>query len=56
VPVEERAWLPLIAEKDGEKVYAVCGVEISQEIRITEETRNSFYIILQKKQGEKIWQ
>ena len=49
IPTEERAHLPLIAEKDTKTVYAVCGVEISQKIKITEETRNSFYIILQKK-------
>lgn len=48
-PTKERAFLPLIAEKDGKEVFAVCGVEISERVKITEETQSVFYIILQKK-------
>ena len=47
-PVEERAFLPLIAEEDGE-VYAVCGVEISEKIKVDERTENVGYILLKKK-------
>ena len=50
IPVSERAWLPLIAEKDGNEVLAVCGVEISERVKITEETQNVLYITLQKKE------
>lgn len=47
----ERAWLPLIAEKDGKEVFAVCGVEISERVKITKETKNVLYITLQKKES-----
>ena len=46
-PVSERAYLPLIAEESGE-VYAVCGVEISEKIKITAETKRRLYIAIQK--------
>ena len=49
IPVSERAVLPLIAEKDGSEVFAVCGVEISQQVKITEETQCVLYITLTKK-------
>lgn len=52
IPVKERAFLPLIAEKDGSEVFAVCGVEISERVKITEETQSVLYIILTHK-GEK---
>ena len=43
-----REYLPLIAEPSGE-VYAVCGVEISEKIKVDEKTNNLLYIqILQK--------
>lgn len=49
IPPKERACLPLIAEKDGNKVFVVCGVEIAETIKITEETKRIAYIKIQKK-------
>ena len=49
IPVEEREWLPLIAEKDTNEVYVVCGVEISDKVKVEEETKKIIYIHLQKK-------
>ena len=49
-PVKERGYLPLIAEESGE-VYVVCGVEISEKVKITAETNHPLYIHLYK--GEK---
>ena len=49
VPVQERAYVPLIAQEQGNKVYAVCGIEISQQLKINQETKKIFYILLQKK-------
>ena len=49
IPVDEREYLPLIAEKDGSEVYAVCGVEISERVKVTETTKETLYLILQKK-------
>ena len=48
IPVEERGYIPLIAGKDGE-VYAICGVEISEKVKITENTKKTLYITLQKR-------
>ena len=48
IPVEERAWLPILAGEDGE-VYAVCGVEICEKIKVTENTVNTLYIHIKKK-------
>ncbi len=50
IPCSEREYLPLIA-KDKE-VYAVCGVEISEKIKITESTKKVLYIQLRKKKKE----
>ena len=47
-PVAERAYLPLIAEENGE-VYAVCGVEISEKVKVTEETKKTLYVAIEKK-------
>ena len=49
IPVEEREWLPLIA--DGATVLAVCGVEISEKVKVDAETREEAYIYLRKKNG-----
>ena len=49
IPVEEREWLPLIAEKDSGVVYAVCGVEIADEVKITEETERVVYVAVKRK-------
>lgn len=45
-PVAERAYLPLIA--DGDEVYVVCGVEISDKVKVTAETKIPLYISIQK--------
>ncbi len=50
IPCKERGYLPLIA-KDKE-VYAVCGVEISEKVKITESTKTVLYIQLRKKKKE----
>lgn len=49
IPVEERAYLPLIAEQNGEEVYAVCGVEISEKIKVDENTKTVLYIGVRRK-------
>ncbi|MBO5240382.1 MAG: tRNA lysidine(34) synthetase TilS [Clostridia bacterium] len=49
IPAKERAFLPLITEKDGSEVLVVCGVEISERVKITEETQSVLYITLQRK-------
>ena len=46
IDVEKRDYLPLIAEKDSTKVYAVCGVEISEKVKVTEKTKNILYIMV----------
>lgn len=43
IPVRLRKRIPLIA--DGNNVLAVCGVEISDGIKITEETQKIYYLI-----------
>ena len=48
IPPKERAYLPLIAEETGE-VHAICGVEISQKIKVDESTRRVLYIAIRKK-------
>ena len=48
-PVAERAHLPLIAEEEGGEVYVVCGVEISEKVKITPNTKNILYISIRKK-------
>lgn len=48
IPVEERAFLPLIADERGGEVYVICGVEISQSVKVTTATANVLYITLQK--------
>lgn len=49
IPPKERAFLPLIASATGTTVYVVCGVEIAETLKITEETKNVLYITTQKK-------
>ncbi len=49
IPVKERGYLPLIAEKVGNRVYAVCGEEIADFIKVTKTTQRVVYMILQKK-------
>ncbi len=47
-PVVERAYLPLIAEPNGE-VYAVCGVEISEKVKVDDNTKEILYIAVKRK-------
>ena len=47
-PVAEREYLPLIAEENGE-VYVVCGVEISEKVKVTADTKSPLYISIGKK-------
>ena len=48
IRVDERAYLPLIAQESGNKVFVVCGVEIADEVKITDETKQILYIRLEK--------
>ena len=50
VDKKDRYLLPLIASKDTGEVYAVCGVEIAERIKITETTQNAVYIITKEKE------
>lgn len=43
IPVEQRD-MPLLAELNGDTVYAVCGVEIAEEVKITKDTKTTVYI------------
>ena len=45
IPVDLRGELPLIAQKDGGEVYAVCGVEISEKVKVTAESSRVIYLI-----------
>ena len=46
IPVRVRGRIPLIA--DGQNVLAICGVEISDGIKITKETQKIYYLICDK--------
>lgn len=50
VPVFEREYLPLIADGAGKEVYAVCGVEISEKVKVDLDTEKVFYIAIQRKE------
>ncbi len=52
IPPKERGYLPLIAEESG-RVYAVCGVEISDSVKVDENTKNLLYIVTKEKQNGK---
>ena len=47
IPCAERDGLPVLAK--GSRVFAVLGVEIADEIKVTEETKRTAYIALQRK-------
>ena len=49
IPAKEREYLPLIADKESGEVYAVCGVEISEKIKVDNATKKVLYITLQKR-------
>lgn len=51
ISVKERSYLPLIASSETGEVYAVCGVEIADKIKTTEDTKSVLYIVLQKEKG-----
>lgn len=46
LPAEEREYLPLLAV--GNEIYAVCGVEISEKLRVDEHTIHRVYLALYK--------
>ena len=48
IAMEERDFLPLLAQADGNRVYAVCGVEIAEQIKVDENTKTKRYLILQR--------
>ena len=50
IDTKDRYVLPLIASKNTSEVYIVCGVEIAQQIKITETTQNAVYIITKEKE------
>lgn len=52
-PVFERAALPLIASGYNSEVYAVCGVEISERVKVTEDTQCVLYITIRNKEKDK---
>lgn len=45
---EERGWLPLVADRDSGVVYVVCGVEIADEVKVDENTKQKLYIRIEK--------
>ncbi len=47
IPVKARAGLPLLAEKESGRVYAVCGVEISETVKV-DEGGTPTYVYLRK--------
>lgn len=47
IPVAEREYLPLIAV--GDEVYALCGVEISEKVKVDENTKKILYITIRKR-------
>lgn len=48
IPAGAREKIPLIAKKKSNEILAVIGTEISEEIKITPETREIAYIVLLK--------
>ena len=48
IPVEARD-VPLIAEENGNIVYAIFGVEISEEVKINEKTQTTVYLSVKDK-------
>ena len=43
IPLRLRGGIPLIA--DGGEILAVCGYEISDKIKVTDETRQTVYAV-----------
>ena len=51
IPVENRD-MPLLTDANGSTVYAVCGVEIADDVKVTDQTKKTVYIAV-KNIGEK---
>lgn len=51
VPLRKRDSLPVLAK--GNEIYAVCGIEISEKVKISEETTTMYR--LSYKEGQKEW-
>ena len=49
IPPKERGYIPLLAERENGSVYAVCGVEISEKIKVDESTQKVLYILLRRR-------
>jgi hypothetical protein len=49
IPKEERPFLPLIAQGEGDEVFVVGGEEISQKLRVDENTKRVAYIVCKRK-------
>jgi tRNA(Ile)-lysidine synthetase-like protein len=43
IPCDKRD-MPLVADENGATVYAICGVEISEEVKVDEKTKKTVYI------------
>ena len=39
----------MLAEKENGEVYAVCGVEISEKVKVTGDTKRVLYIVTDRK-------
>ena len=48
--VQEREYLPLIADKNSDAVYVIGGVEIADSVKVSEKTKKIIYIQLQMKE------
>ncbi len=53
IPTKVRGCLPLIAEQEGGEVYAVCGVEISERLKVDESTTRARYLWIEEKGNAK---
>ena len=53
ISVEEREFLPLLADAETSRVYVVCGVEISELVKCDESTKRILYLSIMKKTKEK---
>lgn len=49
IPQGIRKTIPLLVGEKDDNVYAVCGVEIADEMKVTKTTKRIGYIVLQKK-------
>lgn len=48
IPLSQREYLPLIAEKEGGEVYVICGVELSSKLKVTKETKEIVYVQIKR--------